>query len=145
MPTHPYAFLYLFLTPANFPFSGPSKLLLLVCSVVVWEHSGFILSDGKPMRTEPHFYISFLFPKTKLKLHGLSPRVNYTDRATAAYQWRDCQRLRIEGATWSAWWIPTAAFLVFETEAATFLSSSSSVVLTRLSGPRSRHTTFFFW
>jgi hypothetical protein len=26
-----------------------------------------------------------------------------------------------------------------------FLSSSSSVVLTRLSGPRSRPTTFFFW
>jgi hypothetical protein len=31
----------------------------------------------------------------KTKLHGLSPRANYTDRATAA-----CRR--IEGATWSA-------------------------------------------
>jgi hypothetical protein len=30
------------------------------------------------------------------------------------------------------------------TGAATFLSSSFSVVLTRLSGPRSRPTTFFF-
>jgi hypothetical protein len=51
--------------------------------------------------------------------------------------------LRVEGATWSAWRIPTAAFSVFETGAATFLSSSSSVLLTRLSGPRSRPTTFF--
>jgi hypothetical protein len=32
----------------------------------------------------------------------------------------------------------------FSTRAATFLSSSSSVVLTRLSGPRSRPTTFLF-
>jgi hypothetical protein len=36
------------------------------------------------------------------QLHGLSPRVNYTDRATAACQRSDCQLLRIEGATWSA-------------------------------------------
>jgi hypothetical protein len=38
----------------------------------------------------------------KKKLHDLSPRANYTDRATAASQRSDCQRLRIEGATWSA-------------------------------------------
>jgi hypothetical protein len=36
------------------------------------------------------------------KLHGLSPRANYTDRATAACQRSDCQLLRIEDATWSA-------------------------------------------
>jgi hypothetical protein len=35
-------------------------------------------------------------------LHGLSPRSNYTDRATAACRRSDCQLLRIEGATWSA-------------------------------------------
>jgi hypothetical protein len=40
--------------------------------------------------------------KTKTKLHGLSPRANYTDRATAACRRSDCQLLRIEGATWSA-------------------------------------------
>jgi hypothetical protein len=39
----------------------------------------------------------------KTKLHGLSPRANYTDRATAACRRSDCQLLRIEGATWSAW------------------------------------------
>jgi hypothetical protein len=36
------------------------------------------------------------------KLHGLSPRANYTDRATAACRRSDCQLLRIKGATWSA-------------------------------------------
>jgi hypothetical protein len=36
------------------------------------------------------------------KLHGPSPRANYTDRATAACRRSDCQLLRIEGATWSA-------------------------------------------
>jgi hypothetical protein len=40
--------------------------------------------------------------KLKKKLHGLSPRANYTDRATAACRRSDCQLLRIEGATWSA-------------------------------------------
>jgi hypothetical protein len=38
----------------------------------------------------------------KTKLHGLSPRANYTDRATVACRRSDCQLLRIEGATWSA-------------------------------------------
>jgi hypothetical protein len=38
----------------------------------------------------------------KNKLHGLSPRANYTDRATAACRRTDCQLLRIKGATWSA-------------------------------------------
>jgi hypothetical protein len=49
----------------------------------------------------------------KKKLHGLSPRANYTDLATAACRRSDCQLLRIEGATWSAWRIPTAVFSVF--------------------------------
>jgi hypothetical protein len=38
----------------------------------------------------------------KKKLHGLSPRANYADRATAACRRSDCQLLRIKGATWSA-------------------------------------------
>jgi hypothetical protein len=36
------------------------------------------------------------------KLHGLSPRANYTDRATTTCRRSDCQLLRIKGATWSA-------------------------------------------
>jgi hypothetical protein len=51
--------------------------------------------------------------KIKKKHPGLSPRANYTDRATAACRPGDCQLLRIEGATWSAWRIPTAVFSVF--------------------------------
>jgi hypothetical protein len=51
--------------------------------------------------------------KKKKKLHGLSPRANSTDRATAACRRSDCQLLRIKGATWSAWRIPTAVFSVF--------------------------------
>jgi hypothetical protein len=46
-------------------------------------------------------------------LHGLSPRANYTDRATAACRRSDCQLLRIEGDTLSAWRIPTAVFSIF--------------------------------
>jgi hypothetical protein len=49
----------------------------------------------------------------KKKLHGLSPRANYTDLATAACWRRDCQLLRIEGATWSACRIQKAVFSVF--------------------------------
>jgi hypothetical protein len=49
----------------------------------------------------------------KTKLHGLTQRANYTDRATAACRRSDCQLLRIQGATWSAWQIPTAVFSIF--------------------------------
>jgi hypothetical protein len=52
-------------------------------------------------------------PQKKEELHGLSPRANYTDRATAACRLSNCQLLRIEGATWSAWRIPIAVFSVF--------------------------------
>jgi hypothetical protein len=51
--------------------------------------------------------------KKERKKHGLSPRANYTDRATAARRRSDCQLLRIEGVTWSAWRIPTAVFSVY--------------------------------
>jgi hypothetical protein len=53
-------------------------------------------------------------PKTKL--HDLSPRANYTDRATAACRRSDCQLLRIESATWSAWRIPMGVFSVSRQE-----------------------------
>jgi hypothetical protein len=52
----------------------------------------------------------------KKKLHGLSPQANYTDRETAVCRQNDCQLSRIEGATWSAWRIPTAVFLVSRQE-----------------------------
>jgi hypothetical protein len=55
----------------------------------------------------------FLYLNDKKELHGLSPRANYTDRATAACRRSDCQLFRIKGATWSAGWILTAVFSVF--------------------------------
>jgi hypothetical protein len=49
---------------------------------------------------------------------GLCPRVNYTDRGTAAC--RQSQLLPIEGVAWSAQRIHTAVISVSYTEAATF-------------------------
>jgi hypothetical protein len=43
--------------------------------------------------------VTILYNKNKNKLHGLSPRANYTDRATAACRQSDCQLLRIKDAT----------------------------------------------
>jgi hypothetical protein len=67
----------------------------------------------------------------KTKLRGLSPKANETDRATAACRRTYCQR---DGSlrSYSRRSRP---------EPLLFLLSSSSVVLTRLSGPRSRPTT----
>jgi hypothetical protein len=75
------------------------------------------------------------------KLRGLSPQANYIDRAAAACLRSYCQLLRVEGVAWTAQRIPTAVFSVFCTGAATISSRSSSIVLARLSGPRSRPTT----
>jgi hypothetical protein len=56
----------------------------------------------------PYILHMALIKLKKTKFCGLSPRVNYTDRATAACRRSDCELLRIQGATWSAWRIPTA-------------------------------------
>jgi hypothetical protein len=45
-------------------------------------------------------------------IRGLSPRENHTDRAIAACRLSYCQLLRIEGAVWSVWRIPTALISV---------------------------------
>jgi hypothetical protein len=77
--------------------------LIEFCSRPVAQPVSF--GDGVP------FLRSSLVTKNELasvvvkqtnKLHSLSPRANYTDRATAACRQSDCQLLRIEGATWSA-------------------------------------------
>jgi hypothetical protein len=56
----------------------------------------------QPTVRKVNIYIYIYIYKLKTKLHGLSPRANYTDRATAACRRSDCQFLRIEVATWSA-------------------------------------------
>jgi hypothetical protein len=79
----------------------------------------------------------------KKQLHGLSPRANYTDRATAACRRNDCQRFADRRCLVVSVTDPYGHILGSRQEPLLFLSSSSSVVLTRLSGPRSRPTTFF--
>jgi hypothetical protein len=76
-----------------------------------------------------------------IKLRGFSPQANYTDRATAASRRSYCQLLRIESFAWSAKRIPTAVNLAFLDPKPLLSHSSNSVILTRLSGPRSRPTT----
>jgi hypothetical protein len=73
-------------------------------------------STKYPLRFTKHFGVTITFCTYKQKtntLHGLSPRANYTDRETAACRRSNCQLLRIKGATWSAWQVPTAVFSVF--------------------------------
>jgi hypothetical protein len=72
--------------------------VLKKCRIWTWTH---------------HFHITLHTKKQTNKLHGLRPRVNYTDRATAACRRNDCQLVRIEGATWSAWRFPTAVLSRF--------------------------------
>jgi hypothetical protein len=64
--------------------------------------SFFVLAVGNFLGFITEFPSELLFFIPKKKLHGLSPRSNYTDRATAACRRSDCQLLQIVGATWSA-------------------------------------------
>jgi hypothetical protein len=80
-----------------------------------------------------------LLYKLKLKLRGFGPRANYADRATAAC-WQS-------SANFCGWCCVVSAtdshgrYSRFSRpEPLLFLPSSSSVVLMRLSGPRSRPT-----
>jgi hypothetical protein len=77
------------------------------------------------------------------KLHGLSPRANYTDRATAASRRSDCQLLRIKGCHVVSVTDPYGRILGFLDSSRYFSIKYLPVVLTRLSGPRSRPINFF--
>jgi hypothetical protein len=90
----------------------PDPLLLRNCGSAGnrTRNSGSAVVNTDHQTTEA---VYFLLHKTKNKLHGLSPRANYTGRAAAACRRSDCQLLWIKGATWSAWRIPTAVFSVF--------------------------------
>jgi hypothetical protein len=76
-------------------------------------------------------------------LHGLSPRANYTGRATVACRRSDCQHLRLSVPRGQRDGYLREYSRFSRQESLLFLSSSSSIVLTRLSGPRSISTTFF--
>jgi hypothetical protein len=59
------------------------------------------------------YYSCHIRPTAKTKLHGLSPRTNYTDLATAACRRTYCQLLSIEVVTWSERRFLTVVFSVF--------------------------------
>jgi hypothetical protein len=63
---------------------------------LLWIRSVFLLNGSPSVLTNKQTN------KQTNKLHGVSPRANYTDRATAACRRSDCELLWIKGATWSA-------------------------------------------
>jgi hypothetical protein len=70
---------------------------------LVKDETGDLLADSHNILNRWKNYFSQLLNVHSInggKLHGQSPRTNYTDRATAACQQSECQLLRIEGATW---------------------------------------------
>jgi hypothetical protein len=82
----------------------------------------------------------------KTKLHGLSPRANYTDRGTAACRQSDCQLVRIEGAMWSAWRIPPAIFSQFSRqEPLLFYQVAPQLYSRGWVDPVPDPLLFFFW
>jgi hypothetical protein len=97
-------------------------------------YSPIILSPGRAMRK--HYT-----KKQTNKLRGLSPRANYTDReppvvgdVSANFCEQSVPRGQREGSLRPYSWFSRQKPLLF-------LSSSSSIVLTRLSGHRSRPAT----
>jgi hypothetical protein len=71
----------------------------------------------------------------------MRPEASYTDQSTAADSVIWGRILRVEGITWSVQRIPTAVNIGFlDRRWLLFHSSTSSVILTRLRGPRSRTT-----
>jgi hypothetical protein len=101
---------------------------------------GLVVVALPPVKTP--FAVQLRNNKKQNKLRGLSPRANYTDRAIAACRRSLLPRFADRGVSRSQrGGSPTAVISVTRPKPPLFLSSSSSIVLTRLSGPRSRPTT----
>jgi membrane protein implicated in regulation of membrane protease activity len=107
---------FFFLFPFHVYFSVSSIMKTTITAIPFWESYYFqilaFLSISLYSRNVTERFISVGKTK-KNKLHVLSPRANYTDRATAASRRSGCQLMRIRGATWSAWRNPTAVFSIF--------------------------------
>jgi hypothetical protein len=101
----------------------------------------FVYKIWQPLYILWHIYsLQELFKENKLR--AFCPQAKYTDRATGACRRSQSQLLRIEGVAWSGQLIPMVVNLNFlDLEPLLFHSSSSSVILTRLSGHRSRPTS----
>jgi hypothetical protein len=97
--THEHILLSLFLRlaptwRASFLYLFPQEQ----CSPVISPAIGY-MSRPELIALLVSVLLDPILNKKKKKLHGLSPRANYTDRATAACRRSDCQLLRIKGAT----------------------------------------------
>jgi hypothetical protein len=114
-------------------------VMLWCCYLLVVPHSG----EDRQLVCYPFPATLVLHHTNKKILHGLSPRENYTERATAACRRSDCQLFADRGCHVVRVTDPYGRILGFLDRSRYFLSSSSSVVFTRLSGPRSRPTNFF--
>jgi hypothetical protein len=68
---------------------------------------------------------------------ALSPQANYTDRSVAAGR-PTANFFGYRSVEWSAGWVPTAVNLYSRPEQLRFHARSSSIILMRLSGPRSK-------
>jgi hypothetical protein len=68
-----------------------------------------IISSGQSISWYVELIASY---KTKTKLSGLSPRANYTDRATAAVGEVNANLFRYRDVAWSARRIPATVFSV---------------------------------
>jgi hypothetical protein len=76
--------------------------MLPVSLCVMAQPCDLLKCATKGMKTDVYIFMEIQTKTKKNKLHGLSPRANYTDRATVACRRSDCQLLRIKGATRSA-------------------------------------------
>jgi hypothetical protein len=106
-PPTSYSLLLTF-TQINYIFLFSLPFMLRILSISPSSTSLFQLYLAKSRSYEALTFCSFSqltltsSLKQTNKLHGLSPRANYTDRATAASRRSNCQLLRIKGAKWSA-------------------------------------------
>jgi hypothetical protein len=117
-----------------------------------FDTSGNFVTDYTASRISERFVIvsDFVYILEEKKGHDIELKRNSvslvrkrnipTERAASRRS--KCQLLRIKGVAWSAQQIPTAVKLdVLDPEPLHFHSNITSVILTRLCGPRSRPTT----
>jgi hypothetical protein len=81
--------------------TGPwqSQITFLMVTKVHRHHTIQTLGRVHAKLHSCDFTLAIFSVKTRTKPHGLSPRANYTDRATVACRRSWCQLLRMEGAT----------------------------------------------
>jgi hypothetical protein len=118
--------------------NGASTSNVIICPCIKLIYN-FIIRKGRI-----HFRLCEISKKSfSAIIHGFNQTIERTipnEQPLLADEVSD-NFLRIEGVAWSALRIPTAVFSVFRPKPLLFLPSSSLVVLTRLSRPRSRPPT----